>query len=89
MTPDEIVAEIFRIQEERNPDADPGDLWIDVQDDMPLANVGQHRTYAYGPLSDAPERDFSTALMLQQGTFGDTIQEALENYLKEVKDGTR
>lgn len=41
MTPDEIIAEIFRLQNDWAPDADPGDLTIDVQDDMPLVIVHQ------------------------------------------------
>lgn len=41
LTPDELVNEILRIQNERNPDADPGDITINVQDDMPLCTVHQ------------------------------------------------
>jgi predicted PolB exonuclease-like 3'-5' exonuclease len=71
MTPDELVAEIFRIQEERDPDSDPGDMDITIQDDMPLVIVRQQRI----------------RLDMTGGSYGDSIQDALENYLKEVIDG--
>jgi hypothetical protein len=41
VTPDEIIAEIFRIQTERSPDTDPGDINIDIQDDSPATIVMQ------------------------------------------------
>lgn len=43
MTPDKMVAEIFRIQNERAPDEDPGDISIDIQDDSALHTVMQSR----------------------------------------------
>jgi hypothetical protein len=48
-TPDELVDEIFRLQNERDPDEDPGDLTIGVQDDSALHEVSQRgTTYALG-----------------------------------------
>lgn len=48
-TPDELVSEILRLRDEREPDADPGDLSITVQDDMPLVEVTQrHQTIGRG-----------------------------------------
>lgn len=41
MTPDEIIKEGFRLQEKHDPDSDPGDLSIEVQDDMPMVAVYQ------------------------------------------------
>ena len=38
---DNLVDQMFRAREEREPYADPGDLTITVQDDMPLAEVAQ------------------------------------------------
>lgn len=40
-TPDELVAELFRLQNEKRPDDDPGDLTIDVQDDSAATFVYQ------------------------------------------------
>lgn len=80
MTPDELINEIFKIQEARNPDADPGDITIDIQDDMPLVMVRQELP---------PSEPFALHIALAQGTGGFSIQEALENFLQEVKDGTR
>lgn len=40
-TVDELVQRLFRAQEALDPDADPGDLTILVQDDMPLVEVTQ------------------------------------------------
>lgn len=74
MTPDEIITEIFRVQNEHDPDADPGDISIDVQDDMPLVLVYQDRFTA--------ERFGRSHI----GT-GGTVQEALENALASVKLG--
>jgi len=82
MTPDELINEIFKIQEQRNPDVDPGDITIDVQDDMPLVMVRQ-------TIYHKPGMPFAEHIMLAQGTPGDSIQEALENFLQEVKDGIR
>lgn len=42
MTPDELVRAIFKLQEERHPDDDPGDLEISVQDDSALRAVIQN-----------------------------------------------
>lgn len=70
MTPDEIITEIFRIQEERRPDTDPGDIDISVQDDMPMVAIHQQ----------SPE-----ARPFGQLAFGESIQEALENALANVK----
>lgn len=68
MTPDEIVSEIFRIQNERDPDSDPGDLTIDIQDDMAMVLVFQLNWQADGePLG-----------------MGTTIQAALEDALTNV-----
>lgn len=41
MTPDEKIAEIFRLREEYEPDADPGDITINIQDDTPMVNIYQ------------------------------------------------
>ena len=83
MTPDELVTEIFRIQQERNPDGDPGDLTIEVQDDMPLVMVRQSRMWI-------EEREsFSHHIAFAQGCPGDNIQDALEKYLQEVINGSR
>lgn len=38
---DNLVSQIFELRGDREPDADPGDLTIIVQDDMPLAEVAQ------------------------------------------------
>lgn len=38
---DEAIRELFEAREELEPDADPGDLAICVQDDMPLVEVAQ------------------------------------------------
>lgn len=84
MTPDEIIQEIFKIQQERNPDSDPGDMTITVQDDMPLVNVAQHLWE-----SDYADKSFSEFIMLAQGVFGRTLEEALNNFLTEVKEGIR
>ena len=85
MTPDELINEIFAIQQTRNPDADPGDITIDIQDDTPLVMVRQDR----GPTNNRFGPDFAKNIILAQGTPGHSIQEALENFLQEVKDGTR
>ncbi len=82
MTPDEIVTEIFKIQQLRNPDSDPGDLTIAVQDDMPLVVVGQ-------PRASREDESFATSIILGQGTAGHNIQNALESFLEEVQDGVR
>lgn len=79
MTPDELIAEIFRIQEERDPDADPGDIDITIQDDMPLVVVGQDRAFSITePIDPVGGR---------KETYGDSIQQALETLLQEVIDG--
>lgn len=39
---DLLVAQLFRTQEELNPDTDPGDLTIVVQDDMAVTEVNQN-----------------------------------------------
>lgn len=70
MTPDELVSEIFRIQNERNPDADAGDLMIDIQDDMALVSVHQWTDAAEG-----------TTLI----GFAGSIQRALEDALANVQ----
>lgn len=68
MTPDELVSEIFRIQNERGPDSDPGDLTIDIQDDMAMVLVFQYNWDMDGePLG-----------------MGTTIQAALEDALAKV-----
>lgn len=79
MTPDELVREIFRIQEERWPNDDPGDMQIDIQDDMPLVVVRQAYTYRGENLSPAEY------MAIVQGVPGSSIQDALENYLKWVQ----
>lgn len=84
MTPDETVQEIFKLQLERNPDSDPGDLTITVQDDMPLVNVTQNVWE-----SDHADKTFSEFITLAQGTFGPTIEEALNSFLKEVQQNDR
>jgi hypothetical protein len=73
MTPDEIVAEIFRIQMERDPDTDPGDLTltIDIQDDSALHIVAQQ--YSLESMSDP----FLGV--------GESIQRALEAALEKVR----
>ncbi len=75
MTPDEIVAEIFRIQMERVPSTDPGDLTlvIDVQDDSALHVVTQQ--YSFGGITDP----FLGV--------GGSIQAALEVALEKVRRG--
>ena len=83
MTPDELVTEIFRFQQKRNPDSDPGDLTIEVQDDMPLVMVRQSRMWI-----EARE-SFSEHIAREQGCPGNSIQDALEKYLQEVIDGSR
>ena len=82
MTPDELVAAIFAEQMKRNPNADPGDLTISVQDDMPMAQVQQYRA-----LND--NEPFVPQIVKNQGVIAPTIQKALETYLQEVKDGIR
>jgi hypothetical protein len=89
MTPDELIAEIFRIQEERNPDEDPGDITIDVQDDMPLVMVSQTISSSAEAAAYDNGMKFSDFMMLAQGTPGGSIQDALENFLEEVKEGKR
>jgi hypothetical protein len=73
MTPDELVAEIFRIQNERNPDSDPGDLTIEIQDDLPMVLVWQYHW------NDEDGQPFG---------MGASIQGALEDALRnlQVKD---
>jgi hypothetical protein len=75
MTPDELVAEIFRIQNERNPDADPGDLTIEIQDDMPMVLVWQAKW------RDSDRFDIEDFVPDGMGT---TIQAALEDALTNV-----
>jgi len=83
MTPDELVQLIFRIQQERNPSADPGDMTIMIQDDMPLVMVSQDRM-----MTDADWKgDFADLITKVQGIPGDSIQQALENYLEAVREG--
>lgn len=41
LTPDELVAAIFAVQNGRNPTGDPGDITIDIQDDSALHVVFQ------------------------------------------------
>jgi hypothetical protein len=36
MTCDELLSDILKMQEERHPDTDPGDILIDCQDDGPM-----------------------------------------------------
>jgi hypothetical protein len=71
MTPDELVAEIFRIQDERNPDADPGDLTIEIQDDIPMVLITQD---TWTDIND----------IWQPLGMGTTIQAALEDALSNV-----
>jgi len=87
MTPDELVQQIFATQLEINSDADPGDLTIIIQDDLPMVEVRQPRHLE----SYETPADWLDALMkgYTQGVFGPTVQETLENYLKEVQDGNR
>lgn len=72
MTPDEIVSEIFKIQNEANPDADPGDLTIDIQDDMELVAIFQMSW-------DMEQR-------IEPLGMGKNIQAALEDALKKVRN---
>lgn len=76
MTPDEIVAEIFRIQNEADPDADPGDITIDIQDDMDMVIVTQ-MSFPTSQTTDPTEWE-----PLGMGT---TIQAALEEALTKVR----
>ena len=71
MTPDELVAAIFKAQNKLRPDEDPGDLTITVQDDMPLVEV--HNA--------GLEKDQEEAFGIFTHCFGDSIQYALENAL--------
>ena len=82
MSPDELVQEIFRLQDERDPDSDPGDLTIEIQDDMMLAVVRQ-------PSHQRDGEPFADYIARAQGMPGDNIQQALEKYLQEVIDGSR
>lgn len=72
VTPDEIVNEIFRIQNERDPSSDPGDMTIGIQDDIPLVEVSQDRL-------GKPFLSFALGI-------GSTIQEALEHALIAVQE---
>ncbi len=45
--PDQLVGEIFRLQNELDPDGDPGDMLIDIQDDSALVIVAQHGKDGY------------------------------------------
>lgn len=75
--PDELVRRIFAAQQEADPDGDPGDLAIviEVQDDMPLVTIGQHRLQAQGD---------SFAAQLVPAGAGGSIQEALEAMARKV-----
>lgn len=73
MTPDELVREIMRIQQERDPDGDPGDLEITVQDDSRLVTVYQPHW---------ADTEIEGVL-----TPGGSIQQALELHLEMVRDG--
>ena len=75
LTPDEIVSEIFRIQNERHPNADPGDISIDIQDDMPMVTITQT---SLGKSLGQPFAPFIA---------GSSIQETLENALEVVRRG--
>ena len=82
MTPDELITEIFRIQEEYNPDADPGDIDITIQDDMPLVVVRQKQFPIPEPAHPA---EWLESLMGVE-THGDSIQDALEKHLEIAKE---
>jgi hypothetical protein len=85
MTPDELVRMIFRIQEERDPSADPGDMTIMIQDDMPLVMITQHNsTFKLEPGENETAGEWLTRV---QGTPGDSIQDALEKHLEAVREG--
>lgn len=70
LTPDQLVSAIFRECQRQCPGSDPGDLFITVQDDMPLVTVEQ---------SHWVERIDQLTL-----TMGGSIQEALEKHLLRV-----
>jgi len=82
MTPDELVTEIFRIQEEYNPTADPGDIDITIQDDMPFVIVRQDQFPIREPAHPA---EWLESLGGKE-THGDSIQDALEKHLEKVKE---
>lgn len=42
-SPDELVHQIFKLQRQREPNDDPGDIEISVQDDSALVSVYQPR----------------------------------------------
>jgi len=97
MTPDEIVQLIFATQLERDNDADPGDITITIQDDMDMVQVMQDGPSFFDRKAATTVEEARKGLAaweaehraFSQGVFGPNIREALENYLKEVQDGTR
>lgn len=46
---DRLVQQLFDLLEEEDPDSDPGDLTIDIQDDMPLVELYTHPNDKSGP----------------------------------------
>lgn len=72
MSPDQMINEIFRIQNERDPESDPGDIVIDIQDDMPMTLVIQ------------PSKQ---SMLNPYLGIGDSIQAALEDALENVRRG--
>lgn len=72
---DTLIHEIFKAQNERFPDNDPGDMMIYVQDDMPLVEVSQE---SWVRASDAPGVGF---------VHGGDVESALKAYLAYIRDG--
>lgn len=40
---DALIGRLFQVQKWLDPDRDPGDLHISVQDDIPLVTITQHK----------------------------------------------
>lgn len=84
MTPDELIAEIFKVQQELHPDHDPGDLTIVIQDDTALVMVSQDSNYKFAEIEG---EDAAAWLTRVQGTPGDSVQNALKTHLEAVRKG--
>lgn len=70
---DQLVNALFTMQQKVDPEADPGDLTILIQDDMPLVEVYQHGRegrIAYGK------------------TVEDALMNAIVNFSNEMAGGT-
>lgn len=80
-TVDQLIDEVFHLQQQLEPNTDPGDMTIQIQDDMPMVEVGQvgfkskSKSYATG----------TTVKSALLNLFHD-VERQLADYYQEHKD---